>query len=550
MPKKKVNKIETEKKDKIFYYEIIGIFCIIISAFSITKLGFFGNYIMLSFRLLFGDWYFLIIFLILIYGIYCLIVHKNIKIISIRYLGIFLIILSLIVLSHFSMHKYIKKFETNYFSTMFSLYLNYFKDNTPSKMVGGGIIGGIVFYGCYYLFSSVGTILLMLFLFLIGIVFICKKTFKDFILMIKNFILKIILFIKKVLNKIKEDAKKIDEEYEKNKKKIKLSKRLLSNVKKEINSELIKEEITKIKKALEELEIMYKNIDYIESYNIHSIFIEILYEIDFNILYNKLNKCINEKFLIKFNEEELIIIIEINNKIQQPINYKYCLSKSDDFIIGLDDRNNLINVDQNILILGNYHKIKNYLESLILYPLFSKNNRNDEIILFDLNNNLNAYKQYVNYYYDSYIEIGKLNKDIENIIELLNNNHYANIEKYNLNNENKINKKFIFINGLENILSHVRITEKFEYLLRLSIQTGYYFIVTYSSNAMLSSNILSLFDYRIMLDYQNIISSEIVSKDYFKVINSDIEGFIKYKDYLIRICLLKLTEEEKKNLKI
>ena len=53
-----------------------------------------------------------------------------------------------------------------------------------------------------------------------------------------------------------------------------------------------------------------------------------------------------------------------------------------------------------------------------------------------------------------------------------------------------------------------------------------------------------------MLDYQNIITSEIVSKDYFKVINSDVEGFIKYKDYLIRICLLKLTEEEKKNLKI
>ena len=76
MPKKKITKIETEKKERIFYYEIIALF-------SITRLGAFGTYLMLTFRLLFGDWYFLMILLLFLYGIYCLLVHKKMKIISI-----------------------------------------------------------------------------------------------------------------------------------------------------------------------------------------------------------------------------------------------------------------------------------------------------------------------------------------------------------------------------------------------------------------------------------------------------------------------------------
>ena len=94
MPKKKVSTVETQKKEKIFYYEIIGIACLIISAFSFTKLGLFGTYLMLTFRLLFGDWYFIFTFLLFIYGLYCLLVHKRLKVVSIRFLGIFLITLS------------------------------------------------------------------------------------------------------------------------------------------------------------------------------------------------------------------------------------------------------------------------------------------------------------------------------------------------------------------------------------------------------------------------------------------------------------------------
>lgn len=552
MPKKKITKIEAEKKERIFYYEILGIICLIIALFSITRLGAFGTYLMLTFRLLFGDWYFLVILLLFLYGIYCLLVHKKMKIISIRYLGIFLILISLMVLSHFSMFKYINKFEGNQLTTMISLYFNYFKENLPSKMIGGGIIGGIIFYGCYFLFSSIGTILLMIFLFMIGIVFICKKTFKDFIIMIKNFFIKIFKFFKKIFNKIKEDAKSLDEDYKTEPKKRKISKRILSNIKLnyELEKEHVLENLNKIKKVLEELEIMYKEINYNICPNIHSIFIDVLYEIDFSLLYEKLNIILKDRFLIKFNEEDLQIIIEINNLNQNHINFKYCLNNNDKFIIGMDDRKNLIEVDNNILILGNYQKIKEYLESLIIYPLFSKDNKKDDIIVFDLNNNLSSLKDYVTSYYESYLEIGSLSKNIEKVIELLNNEHYANIEKYNLNSESKINRKYIFINGLEKILAHVRITEKFEYLLRLSIQSGYYFIASYSSNSMLSSNILSLFEYKILLDYQTQIIGELVPKVYFKVINPEIEGFIKYKDFVIRLCLLKLTQEEKKEMKL
>ena len=553
MPKKKVSTVETQKKEKIFYYEIIGIVCLIISAFSFTKLGLFGTYLMLTFRLLFGDWYFIFTFLLFIYGLYCLLVHKRLKVVSIRFLGIFLITLSLIVLSHFSMFKYIKSFDDNHLKLMFNLYLSYFKDNVPSKMIGGGIIGGTIFHLCYYLFSSIGTILLMIFVLFVGIVFVCKKTFKDFVLMIKNFFVKVFNIIINIFKKLKKDAESIDEEYKNNKnKKRYFNKSMLVNYKFDNTDELnnIKNNIILIKKTLEELEVMYKKIDYLLGFHISSIYVYILYEFDFSYLYDKLNKYIKNKYLIKYNPDECKIIIEINNLVPRFLNFKYALKNTDDFVIGIDEYNNLIKVDNNILILGNDLDIRKYLESLVLYPMFSKNNRNDEIYLFDLYNKMSDLSKYVDKYFTSFLEIGSMNEDIEKVLNELNDTHYPNIEKYNLNNQTKFNKKFIFINGLEKILSHTRITEKFEYLLRLSVQTGYYFIVTYSSNSILSSNILSLFEYKIMLQYQNQVAGELIPESYFKVINSNVEGFIKWRDLIIRMCLLKITEEEKKNMKI
>ena len=80
MAKEKKMHIEKEQKDMTFYYEIIGIITIIISLLGFARLGIVGYYIMLLFKITFGDWYFLFLFMLLLYEVRALIVHKAINI--------------------------------------------------------------------------------------------------------------------------------------------------------------------------------------------------------------------------------------------------------------------------------------------------------------------------------------------------------------------------------------------------------------------------------------------------------------------------------------
>ena len=175
MPKLKKPKLDINKKEKAFIYEIIGIVAILLAIIALAKFGLIGKYLVLAFCLLFGDWYFIFIILVGIFGLYCLIFHKKFELKSIRYYGIILILLSMLILTHFSMHEYISNYEGNSLILTFNLYLNYFRTGNTQMIEGGGIIGCIFFYIFYYLLGSVGTIIVSIILFFVGIVFLTKK---------------------------------------------------------------------------------------------------------------------------------------------------------------------------------------------------------------------------------------------------------------------------------------------------------------------------------------------------------------------------------------
>ena len=154
MAKEKVQNIGIKEKERLFHYEILGIVLLVLSMLAISKMGLVGQYLMLITKVLFGDWYFLIFLLMILYAIRCIIVHTRLKINNIRYLGIFMMILSLILLSHFSMHRYLKSYEGNILVTTIKLYVNSFSTESADSISGGGIIGAILFYLCYYLFPG------------------------------------------------------------------------------------------------------------------------------------------------------------------------------------------------------------------------------------------------------------------------------------------------------------------------------------------------------------------------------------------------------------
>ena len=56
MGKEKKRKEDGDKKELTFYYEIVGIITILISIITLARLGNSGKWLMIFFKLLFGDW--------------------------------------------------------------------------------------------------------------------------------------------------------------------------------------------------------------------------------------------------------------------------------------------------------------------------------------------------------------------------------------------------------------------------------------------------------------------------------------------------------------
>ena len=188
MPKVKKEPYENSKKKNLFFYEILGIVLAVLSFFAVAKLGSFGLYLFLIVKLLFGDWAFLFIIIGILAGCYFLMVHDHLPISSLRVLGIFFIFTSLLMLSHFSMHNYIKEYSNDYFSLTVSLYIDYFKSANSDAITGGGIIGMLFFYLFYYLLSIPGVVIISVILIILGISFVSRKTLNEFVkLLIKIF---------------------------------------------------------------------------------------------------------------------------------------------------------------------------------------------------------------------------------------------------------------------------------------------------------------------------------------------------------------------------
>ena len=191
MGKDKKMFIEQNKKELTFYYELIGIICILVSLIALARLGVVGYYTMMVFRISFGDWYFAFLLALLLYGIYCLFKHQSLKIKNMRSIGIVLIMIGVLTISHFPMHNYISQFGENYLKMTFSLYLDYFKNYKEGVVVGGGIIGMLFYYSFYTLFSTAGTIVIVFFLFIVGVSFSFNKTIGESLMFFKNIFKKI-----------------------------------------------------------------------------------------------------------------------------------------------------------------------------------------------------------------------------------------------------------------------------------------------------------------------------------------------------------------------
>ena len=534
MAKEKQLKFEREIKDLTFYYEIIGIISMVIPILAFARLGLIGFYIMLIFKIIFGDWYFLFLLAIFVYGLRCLIYHKPMNFKTLRVIGIFLVLLGIMMLSHFPMHKYIMSFDQDgsggYYSKTLGLYLDYFKNYYDGMVVGGGILGSTFFYLFYSLFSSIGTILMIIIFVFVGVVFFTEKTIKDFLGIFGRWGIIIFKFIKGKFKSFKYDI--VIPKAKKSSKSISITElKMPIGIKFEgMEHTKTKELKEKIGRILNNMNIFYNDIDVIIGYNVSTFIINSLQYIDMTRLNDMLKNSIDSSFKIKKDLKTKFTVIEVNNNYDSIYDVRGALESMkeyrNDFVypIGITSMNERITIDLQKeigILLEDTNEFSNSFLNAFILMSYIKNTRRKFKIKYLLKN-----------------DFDKLIQEANSIIHTLNEANCQSIKEYNEKSDKikHLPQRIIIMNSIEEFIKTDDEVEKMTFLFQISIKIGFYFIVLTKNKQLIPKLI------------DNYLTKVIYFKDSINLsVTNNIrlfEAFYVDKDLIERITYTSIEDDE------
>ncbi len=208
MAKKKTRK--SEKKEKTYSYELIGLLVILIGVIGIIpNTGVVGTFISNFAAFLVGTWYNVLLIIVTIVGIYMVLKRSKPDFFNSKIVGLYLFLISILVLSHL---EYINSGKLEGFKIITETINNFMASTTLSKTsMGGGVIGSIFACIFLYLFALKGTYIVTWVLFGVGIVMFTGFSIYD---VFRAFTNKIKDNKAKLKPKDKEEIKVKQEKYE------------------------------------------------------------------------------------------------------------------------------------------------------------------------------------------------------------------------------------------------------------------------------------------------------------------------------------------------
>lgn len=474
MAKEKYLKKDIETKDLTFYYEIVGIVSLIIPVLAFARLGVIGFYIMLVFKITFGDWYFLFLLAIFCYGLRCLIYHKPMNFKTLRIIGIILVLVGVMMLSHFPMHKYVASFDKEqtggYYRLTLGLYLDYFKNYYDGMVVGGGIIGSSCFYLFYSLFSSIGTIFMIIVFVFVGLVFFTEKTINEFLGIFGKWGIVIYKFLRKKFKSFKYEV--VVPKHKKRKRRITINDLPeTTGIKYEGYEHTKAKEIKeKIDSGLNRLNVFYNDISVIIGYNVTTFIVDTIQYVDQKKLSDYLKSVLDNAFLIKKEVKTKKIIIEVNNTYESIYDIRTALLSQQEYLknfeynVAVTSLNEYIKInllkDVGIVLEDFDNSSLSFINAFILMT-YIKNSQRDFRIRF-LQTSL----------------INDLVSDANNILSVLNKEQYPTINEFNSNSlaKEKIKRNIIIIDDLKEIIKTSDELERLAFLLQVGTKIGYFFV--------------------------------------------------------------------------
>ncbi|EOH87943.1 DNA translocase FtsK [Enterococcus pallens] len=172
--KRTKKKRKTTKKQKQLQEQrlviIIGLIFILFAVFSLFSLGFLGNLIANVLRMIGGNTYQFLAFLLGVYGL--LLVVKNTKLKfskGRRWAGIGVFYIGILVILHARLFANVQSQNPNVLKTTWELLMIDFLGNQVTQNVGGGMLGGAIYSLTHFLVSQVGSYIIAGLLLVLGV---------------------------------------------------------------------------------------------------------------------------------------------------------------------------------------------------------------------------------------------------------------------------------------------------------------------------------------------------------------------------------------------
>ena len=524
MGKDKKRKIsDAQKKETMFYYEVMGVILIIISSVLILQLGQIGSWLYILFKILFGDYYFIFVFLMMFIGFYSLFFHKAFNLKNQKFIGFIFMGIGIMIFCHIPVHNYVITKEGNYFSNTWSIYYSYLTVGY-GDVLGGGIIGAIIFYLSYVMFGLIGVCLIAVVIIILGFSLFINKSIGELVIFIIDRMKGIKSASKSFNNFFKYELGPKDNKPHNifNSKKqlpLKILKDNESNLNISLQHKISEENKNTINSILNNLQLEYKEVEMLISFNTTTYKYIIFSDFDQLTLIKKLKNVIDEKILFGKNNNK--VIIQINNNHYEELSLKKILQMQNSLIdnlilpIGCDTNNKLIELDvashPGILVLSSSSDfsykliIDIFIMLIIKKPLCSY-----EFYLFDDLSNKSKYEDLIhnifkvnddNLIIDYLVEIKKY---VDIVLQELENEKVNNIYEYNkkqeANNHNSKYKTRVYYINLERVSDYREFEELVFYILTSSKKTGVFMVLSIYQDSV-SNVLLSLFEHKIF--YRN-----------------------------------------------
>lgn len=492
MGKEKVKR--EEKKTHDVYYEVIGLILIFSSSLIIAQAGRIGLGIRIIFKVIFGDFYFLIILMMFVSGFIVIFQRNKFNPFSLRYLGLALLVLSLMVLNHSSIYSFCFKYGNNEIAGAWNLYIKYLNGYRNEYIFGGGLLGAFIYQLLHSLFGASGAYLICLLGIILAVIFITNNNIFSFYSYLKEKYICLMGLCKRLIAFIKEKNKPKRPQH----KGYNTLSDTSSNINMEIQKKLVEDYTLAITNFFKNSEYKILDITGGVSYLFSQIDIK-LANYDIKGFKEMLRKILKTNFY--FYQNQGVISIEFENRFKDLLTLKKLLSYNNKGIIGLDFYNNPIVFDYNIhkhmLVCGaNDSGIRSFIRSVITMLYLSE--KIFTLYIADLNNDF--WELSKNRYCKKIEEMDSLLTEIFDVIEqrlaIINYLHVncfteANKKIRNEGIECETIKPLIFlINGLEQIYDvnyFQKLEGKLVYIAELGAKAGVILIAVCRDASSISS---------------------------------------------------------------